>query len=123
VTSFALGDLEALCEISHKRKTQTIPQWTQDAMSTHSQEYISAAENNDDDLPVETDPNTNRDGSGDDASVTHRRIKSGPGRQEDIMQSSSEDLFLKLAQDANPPRGLSRSSSRSDRKVHGSTVY
>ncbi|KAI9698897.1 MAG: hypothetical protein M1820_007318 [Bogoriella megaspora] len=61
--------------------------------------------------------------TGDETIVAHRRIKSGPGRQEDIMQSGNEDLFLNLAQDANPRPPLSRTTSRSERRPVDTTKY
>ena len=69
-----------------------------------------------------TDYADNLERNGDDVSTAHRRIKSGPGRQEDIMQSSNEDLFLNLAQDATPQQNRPRASSRSDRQQVISTV-
>ncbi|KAI9692136.1 MAG: hypothetical protein M1822_006366 [Bathelium mastoideum] len=61
------------------------------------------------------DPIKDFEKSGDEASAAHRRIKSGPGRQEDIMQNTNEDLFLNLAQDATPQQTRPRASSRTDR--------
>ncbi|KAL9063757.1 MAG: hypothetical protein Q9157_008101 [Trypethelium eluteriae] len=62
------------------------------------------------------DSSSNFENKGDDASVAHRRIKSGPARQEDIMQSTNEDLFLNLAQDGTPQQNRERASSRSEKR-------
>ncbi|KAL9093963.1 MAG: hypothetical protein Q9165_003633 [Trypethelium subeluteriae] len=62
------------------------------------------------------DSSSNMENKGDDASVAHRRIKSGPARQEDIMQSTNEDLFLNLAQDGTPQQNRERAPSRSEKR-------
>ena len=64
----------------------------------------------------EHDPKKESENVSDEASIIHRRIKSGPGRQEDIMQTSNEDLFLNLAQDTTPQQTGLRTSSRSDHR-------
>ena len=62
------------------------------------------------------DSNDEADKNGDDASVAHRRIKSGPGRQEDTIQSSSEDLFLNLAQDTTPHQSREQETNLGDKR-------